>query len=156
MARSVVTIQDNELKVLCSRLNSMALKPSERKDLLGSIGVEMETQTKERFQTKTSPDGDDWAEIAQSTKNFYRKKYGSENPGKGTLWSLSSVPMIDTVTSEVSSWSVLVGATKVYAAVHQYGWSERNIPARPYLGLSSEDKADIIGIINTFLEGRSA
>ena len=64
--------------------------------------------------------------------------------------------MIDTVTSEVSSWSVLVGATKVYAAVHQYGWRERNIPARPYLGLSNDDKVDIIGIINTFLEGRSA
>ena len=134
----------------------MALKPSDRKQLLHDIGVEMEAQTKERFQTKTSPDGDDWAEIAQSTKNFYRKKFGSENPGKGTLWRLSSVPMIDTVTSEVSSWSVLVGATKVYAAVHQYGWKERNIIARPYLGLSNDDKTDIIGIINTFLEGRSA
>lgn len=156
MAGSVVTIQDDELKVLCSRLNNMALKPSDRKQLLHDIGVEMEAQTKERFQTKTSPDGDDWAEIAQSTKNFYRKKFGSENPGKGTLWRLSSVPMIDTVTSEVSSWSVLVGATKVYAAVHQYGWKERNIIARPYLGLSNDDKTDIIGIINTFLEGRSA
>ena len=156
MAGSVVTIQDDELKALSSRLKEMALKPSDRKQLLHDIGVEIETQTKERFETKTSPDGDDWAEIAQSTKKFYRKKYGSENPGKGTLWRLSSVPMIDTVTSEVSSWSVLVGATKVYAAVHQYGWRERNIPARPYLGLSNDDKVDIIGIINTFLEGRSA
>ena len=156
MAGSVVTIQDDELKALSSRLKEMALKPSDRKQLLHDIGVEMESQTKERFQTKTSPDGDDWAEIAQSTKNFYRKKYGSENPGKGTLWRLSSVPMIDTVTSEVSSWSVLVGAVKVYAAVHQYGWSERNIPARPYLGLSNDDKADIIGIINGFLDRRSA
>ncbi|WP_147613912.1 phage virion morphogenesis protein [Treponema pectinovorum] len=156
MAGSVVTIQDDELKVLCSRLNNMALKPSDRKKLLHSIGVEMESQTKERFETKTSPDGDDWAEIAQSTKKFYRKKYGSDNPGKGTLWRLSSVPLIDTVTSQAGSWSVLVGATKVYAAVHQYGWRERNIPARPYLGLSNDDKVDIIGIINTFLEGRSA
>lgn len=156
MSAGVVTIQDDELKALSSRLKEMALKPADRKQLLHDIGVEMEAQTKERFQTKTSPDGDDWSEIAQSTKDFYRKKYGSENPGKGTLWRLSSVPMIDTVTSEVSSWSVLVGATKVYAAVHQYGWRERNIPARPYLGLSNDDKVDIIGIINTFLEGRSA
>ena len=156
MAGSVVTIQDDELKVLSSRLKEMALKPSDRKQLLHDIGVEMEAQTKERFQTKTSPDGDDWAEIAQSTKNFYRKKFGSENPGKGTLWRLSSVPMIDTVTSEVSSWSVLVGAAKVYAAVHQYGWKERNIIARPYLGLSNDDKVDIIGIINGFLDRRSA
>ena len=156
MADAVVTIQDDELKALCSRLNNMALKPSDRKQLLHSIGVEMETQTKERFQTKTSPGGDDWAEIAQSTKKFYRKKYGSDNPGKGTLWRLSSVPLIDTVTSQAGSWSVLVGATKVYAAVHQYGWKERNIIARPYLGLSNNDKVDIIGIINGFLDRRSA
>lgn len=151
MAGSVVTIKDDELKVLCSRLNNMALKPSDKKELLHSIGVEMEFQTKERFQTKTTPDGDDWAEIAQATKDFYRKKYGSENPGKGTLWRLSSVPLIDTVTSEVSSWSVLVGATRVYAAVHQYGWSERNIPARPYLGLGAQDKSEILELISTFL-----
>lgn len=156
MSAGVVTIQDDELKALSSRLKEMALKPSDRKQLLHDIGVEMEAQTKERFETKTSPDGDDWAEIAQSTKDFYRKKYGSDNPGKGTLWRLSSVPLIDTVTSQAGSWSVLVGATKVYAAVHQYGWSERNIPARPYLGLSNDDKVDIIGIINTFLEGQSA
>lgn len=156
MADAVVTIQDDELKALCSRLNNMALKPSDRKQLLHSIGVEMETQTKERFQTKTSPGGDDWAEIAQSTKKFYRKKYGSDNPGKGTLWRLSSVPLIDTVTSETGSWSVLVGATKVYAAVHQYGWSEKNIPARPYLGLGSEDKSEILELINTFLAGHTS
>lgn len=154
MAGSVVTIQDDELKALCSRLNSMALKPSERKELLGSIGVEMETQTKERFATKETPAGDDWADIAESTKNYYQKKFGTKNPGNGTLWRQGS--LMDSITSEVNSWSVVVGATKVYATVHQYGWKERNIVARPYLGLSNEDKADIIGIINGFLDRRNA
>ena len=156
MSAGVVTIQDDELKALSSRLKDMALKPSDRKQLLHNIGVEMESQTKERFETKTSPNGDDWAEIAQPTKKFYRKKYGSDNPGKGTLWRLSSVPLIDTVTSEAGSWSVLVGATKVYAAVHQNGWSEKNIPARPYLGLGSEDKTEILELINTFLAGHTS
>ena len=63
---------------------------------------------------------------------------------------------MDSITHETDSWSVLVGATKVYAAVHQYGWKERNIIARPYLGLSNDDKVDIIGIINGFLDRRSA
>lgn len=154
MADAVVTIQDDELRALCSRLNGMALKPSERKELLGSIGVEMETQTKERFATKETPDGDDWADIAESTKNYYQKKFGTKNPGNGTLWRLGS--LMDTITHEVDSWSVTVGATKVYAAVHQYGWKKKNIIVRPYLGLSNDDKADIIGIINRFLDRRSA
>lgn len=154
MAGAVVTIQDDGLRALCSRLNSMALKPDERKDLLGRIGVEMEAQTKERFATKETPDGGSWADIAESTRSYYQKKFGTKNPGNGILWRQGG--LMDSMTSEVNAWSVLVGATKVYAAVHQYGWKERNIIARPYLGLSNDDKADIIGIINGFLDRRGA
>lgn len=63
---------------------------------------------------------------------------------------------MDSLTQEAGSWSVVVGATKAYAAVHQYGWKEKNIIARPYLGLSAENKVEIIEIINAFLERRSA
>ncbi len=154
MADAVVTIQDDELRALCSRLNQMQLKPAERKALLSSIGEEIITQTKDRFAEKKTPDGDDWADIAESTKNYYQKKFGTKNPGNGTLWRQGS--LMDSITQEAGSWSVVVGATKVYAAVHQYGWKERNIIARPYLGLSNDDRADIIGIINAFLERRSA
>ena len=63
---------------------------------------------------------------------------------------------MDSLTQEAGSWSVVVGATKVCAAVHQYGWKEKNIVARPYIGLSAENKFEIIEIINAFLERRSA
>lgn len=154
MADAVVTIQDDELKALCSRLNGMALKPAERKALLASIGEEIITQTKDRFAEKKTPDGDDWADIAESTKNYYQKKLGSKNPGNGILWRQGN--LMDSLTQEAGSWSVVVGATKAYAAVHQYGWKEKNIIARPYLGLSAENKVEIIEIINAFLERRSA
>lgn len=154
MADAVVTIQDDELKALCSRLNGMALKPAERKALLASIGEEIITQTKDKFAEKKTPDGDDWADIAESTKNYYQKKIGSKNPGNGILWRQGN--LMDSLTQEASSWSVVVGATKVYAAVHQYGWKEKNIIARPYIGLSAENKVEIIEIINAFLERRSA
>lgn len=154
MADAVVTIQDDELKALCSRLNGMALKPAERKALLASIGEEIITQTKDRFAEKKTLDGDDWADIAESTKNYYQKKFGSKNPGNGILWRQGN--LMDSLTQEAGSWSVVVGATKVYAAVHQYGWKEKNIIARPYIGLSAENKVEIIEIINAFLERRSA
>ena len=154
MADAVVTIQDDELKALCSRLNGMALKPAERKALLASIGEEIITQTKDRFAEKKTPDGDDWADIAESTKNYYQKKIGSRNPGNGILWRQGN--LMDSLTQEASSWSVVVGATKVYAAVHQYGWKEKNIIARLYIGLSAENKVEIIEIINAFLERRPA
>ena len=46
MSAGVVTIQDDELKALSSRLKDMALKTSDRKQLLHDIGVEMEAQDK--------------------------------------------------------------------------------------------------------------
>ena len=154
MAEAVVTIQDEELKALCSRLNGMALKPADRKQLLHDIGVEMEAQTQERFHTKTDPDGNDWKALAESTVNFYKKKFGSKNPFNGLLWRNSPVPLRDTVISEAGSLEVLVGATAVYSAVHQFGY--KGIPARPYLGLGADDRAEVIGIISRFLERRSA
>lgn len=147
---AVVTIQDDELRALCLQLNSMALTQSERKQLLGSIGEEMVTQTKDRFAEKKTPDGDDWVDIAQSTKDYYKRKFGAANPYNGILWRQGE--LMDSLTQQSDSWKVLVGATKVYAAVHQFGYMWKNIPSRPYIGLSTDDKAEIIGIINGFLE----
>lgn len=155
MADAVVTIQDDELKALCSRLNGMALSASDRHDLLNRIGVEMETQTQDRFAEKKTPDGDDWADIAESTRRYYEKYARKVHyPGNGLLWREGALK--DSITSEAHSWDVVVGATKIYAAVHQYGWKEKNITARPYVGLSAENKVEIIEIINAFLERRSA
>ncbi len=154
MAGAVVTIQDDELRALCSRLSKMALTPSERKSLLGSVGEEMITQTKNRFAEKKTPDGDDWADIAQSTKEYYKRKFGTSDPGNGILWRQGG--LMDSMTQEADSWKVLVGATKIYAAVHQFGYAQKGIPARPYVGLNADDKTEIIEIINGFLDKRNA
>jgi phage gpG-like protein len=65
-----------------------------------------------------------------------------------------------------------VGATKIYAAIHQWGGDivpknagalfvpgygrlkKVTIPARPYLGISSKNAADIVLITQRFLAGR--
>lgn len=51
-------------------------------------------------------------------------------------------------------WSVLVGADREYAGVHQWGYKPKNIPARPYLGLSSDDIADLTELAEIFLKRR--
>lgn len=149
MADAVVTIQDDELKALCSRLNGMALAASDRHDLLNRIGVEMVGQTKDRFQTKVTPDGDDWEKLADATEKYYLRKYGDANPFKGLLWRNSPVPLRDTIQSEAGTWDVLVGAASVYAAVHQFGY--KKIPPRPYLGLAGDDKEDVVKTIELFI-----
>jgi phage gpG-like protein len=41
--------------------------------------------------------------------------------------------------------------TEAYAATQQFGAEERNIEARPFLGLSTEDEIEVIEILNQFL-----
>jgi phage virion morphogenesis protein len=113
----------------------------------------MGEQTRERFETQKDPDGNTWKALAQKTLDYYeRRKKGSTSSrsilvGEGLLR--------DSLTSKVQggAWSVLVGATMEYAAVHQFGWPKKNIPPRPYLGVSPEDAKAIETAVAVFLEG---
>jgi len=160
-----------EVDAVRKMLANASLNAADRGRLLHDIGLELEESAKERFQIQKSPEGDSWKALAQKTRDYYfnlgEKKAGSRSilVGEGTLR--------DSVTSEVQggAWSVLVGAAMEYAAVHQFGaeitpksakalfvpgygmLKKVNIPARPYLGVSSDDAKAIEAAVASFLEG---
>jgi phage virion morphogenesis protein len=168
MAGAAVELDLKELESLARILNGVKLDSDDRTQLLHDIGVEMESQTQERFDTQKDPEGNAWKALAQKTRDYYMQN-GS---GGGSLLVQSGY-LRDSITSQVSdSWSVLVGATMIYAAIHQWGGEivpktaaalfvpgygklkKVNIPARPYLGVSSQDAADIAAIAQRFVAGR--
>lgn len=51
---------------------------------------------------------------------------------------------------QVRNDGIYYGSNMVYAAVHQWGWKEKNIPARPYLGMGEEEKQGIEDILEDF------
>ncbi|GHV76499.1 virion morphogenesis protein [Spirochaetia bacterium] len=164
-----VSFDLKEVSAVKKLLAKAPLDSMDRSRLLQSIGVEMEAQTQERFDTQKSPDGDSWKALAQKTTAYYASKglLGARSilVGEGTLR--------DSITSEVQggAWSTLVGATMEYAAVHQFGAEIKpksakalfvpgygklqkvNIPARPYIGVSSDDVKAIENVVTAFLEG---
>jgi phage virion morphogenesis protein len=163
-----VSFDLKEVDAVKRMLANASLNTADRGRLLQSIGVEMEAQTQERFDTQKSPDGDSWKALAQKTRNYYAGQGWAARSilvGEGTLR--------DSITSEVQggAWSVLVGATMEYAAVHQFGaeiapksaralfvpgygmLKKVNIPARPYLGVSPDDAKAIEDAVASFLEG---
>jgi phage virion morphogenesis protein len=147
---AAVSFDLRELDAVRNNVLSVAVLSAEKRgQLLKSIGVEMETQTQDRFDTKLDPSGNKWADIADATKKYYARKGWL---GKHSTLLLEG-DLRDSITSEVQggNWSVLVGAAKEYAAVHQFGWPAKNIPARPYLGVSTEDAKEIEGIVRGFL-----
>ena len=161
-----VSFDLKEVDSVRKMLAEAALDSNDRQRLLGSIGVEMETQTRERFDTQRSPEGDTWKALAQKTQEYYTSKgkgHRSLLVGEGTLR--------DNITSNVQEGasSVLVGATMEYAAVHQFGATitpktakalmvpgygmlgKVEIPARPYLGVSQNDAGVIVSLVSEFL-----
>jgi len=112
--------------------------------LLDAIGELVVGQIKERIDTdKRSPEGvawPAWSDVYAAT----RKGSQSLLLGEGNLQgSIAAVRRGD---------AVAVGSGSEYAAIHQFGGDTSRghppIPARPYLGLSPEDRRAIDELIS--------
>ncbi|MDJ0827763.1 MAG: phage virion morphogenesis protein [Rhodobacter sp.] len=106
-----------------------------------NIGALLESATQARIaDEKAGPDGAPWADWSEA----YAATRGSRHSllvGENIL--LGSVQNYSTGTT------ARVGSNMVYAAIHQFGGAEvgSNIPARPYLGLSGDDRAEIRDLV---------
>lgn len=124
--------------------------------VMNDLGELLTTSTKERFPTGTAPDGTKWASKSQTTLNRYGAKKSNRvdvRPLFGPTGLLSQQIFSETSATEVS-W----GSNLIYSAVMQFGagkgafgsmangspipWG--NIPARPFIGVSAKDEANII------------
>lgn len=149
MASASFTADTREIKRLAAALKGVEFEASDRRRLTKALGVELEDQTKGRFDVKESPEGDPWKAISDAHQEYLDSRF----PGHDAPLVVSG-GLRDSVESQTSEWAVLTGATKVYAAVHQFGWSEKNIPERPYLGIGPEDEEALTGIVEDFLDRR--
>ncbi|EFO33221.1 prophage MuSo2 protein [Roseibium sp. TrichSKD4] len=124
--------------------------------LLDPIGALVTSQVQRRIDTeKTSPDGDAWKDNSEGTETLVR-----------------SGALVDSIDHEVDGDAAVVGSSLVYAGIHQFGGTivpkdaealvfriggrtirakKVEIPARPYLGLSAANRAEIDGLVGTLL-----
>lgn len=116
--------------------------------LMQGIATILENSTRDRFRTKTAPDGAGWAALTDDTLE-------SKN-GRGSLM-VEYGDLMRSITSYASSVSATVGTDRPYAKYHQTGTknsdgSER-MEARPIFGLSADDRTDILDFVNEFTAG---
>lgn len=115
-----------------------------RDRLLDEIGATIETQTKVRIkEEKRSPEGVKWEEWS---KRYAKTRHGGHKllENEGNLY--------DDINHLVSGSEVEIGTDMVYGATHQFGDGERNIPARPYLGVSEDNEAELEDRVERFFE----
>lgn len=147
------------------------LGPAGMRGPLDEIGEHLAESTRQRFVTSTAPDGSRWAPNAEATylgllSSSHTRKDGRIN-ARGTAKVRSKKPLVDSgLLAEQISWQLLpdgsgvdVGTNRFAgdwdagAAVHQFGSLDGRIPARPFLGLSAEDEAATMRIIDRYLAG---
>ena len=122
-----------------------SIKPT----LLQKIGAELETTARDRIDSgdRLAPDGTDWPEWSESYLKTRRGQH-SLLLGEGNL--------MDSIQSSVDGRGfVEVGSNLIYAATHQFGDDARNIPARPFLGISSNDEGLVLEIIESVVKSHT-
>lgn len=146
---------------LIDRLENMS--DIDKAGMLNTIAEGLRTSTIERFNSEETPEGSRW-----------RSSIRAEKTGGKTL--TKSAALKTSIRAQADSSGAAVGTNLIYAATQQYG-DERtiraknsrylrfkigdrwvtapvvrvNIPARPFLGISSEDDEEIKSILEEAL-----
>ena len=123
--------------------------------LLAELGEYGLRSTRARFKTQTAPDGTAWAAL----QPWYQKE---KRRNKNRILTLDGYLRSRITWQFAGDRTVEIGSNLPYAAVHQFGATIKpraakvlmfrghvaksvTIPARPYLGLSDEDRSEIVG-----------
>ena len=111
------------------------------------VGMYVQKQTiKERFDREQSPDGTKWKALAPATVKHRMRRNKS-----GYMKILQDTGELRrSVTYEAGQSYVRIGSNLKYARTHQFG--RGNIPARPFLGITSNERNHIKGMFREYLK----
>jgi len=113
----------------------MAIAKAQRThELTDGIGEYLVSSTQQHFKDQEGPDGP------------WKPSQRAEREGGQTL--VDSARLKNSITYEASPQMVVIGVNAVYARIHQLGGQagrghKVTIPARPYIYITDEDRAEI-------------
>lgn len=114
------------------------------------IGEQLARSTKQRFEAGEDPEGHAWLPKSQATLDKYAR---SNDPVSSRPLHGPSLDLSRQIFHEASSDQALVGSARPYAAMMHFGGTKAefphlwgDIPARPFLGLSDQDRRDVVEI----------
>ncbi len=164
-----VIFDDSQVIDALDRLRAAGEDASPLMARLGQYGVD---STRRRFFTETAPDGSRWKDLNPAYAELKGPGYNILTRSGALMNSLNARPGRNEV-----SW----GSPMVYAAIHQFGGKivpknkpaltfllgnvgssglvpvflvrvkSVTIPARPYLGLDADDKAEIVALAMDYM-----
>ncbi len=149
-----------------SAFSRLAQAVSDTTPIMRAIGTGLVASTQDRMDQGVAPDGGAWAPLNPA--------YAATKRGPGILRERAMRGGLQgSITYRARNDQVAVGSNKIYAAIHQLGGVIRpkgsgrlvfrlgnrivharsvTIPARPYLGISSDDRDMIADVLTGALD----
>ena len=147
--------------------NAIEALANQKKELLETIGDILVSSTVQRFRDGKGPDGATWEPsgraweqgLAVQAREATKKRKairGRKETGKFGKTLVDTGLLRNSITHAVALDGVYVGSNLKYARIHQMGGKTGKghsvtMPARPYLGISEEDKKEVQEAIQDFL-----
>ncbi len=132
-----ITYDDKEVK---ARLKRLAQVAGDISPALTEIGEHLIRSHRQRFADGVDPEGKQWEPLAEST--LARKKKNADKV------LIEHGDLMGSLHYNNSGNELEFGTNLIYGATHQFGSEDGAIPARPFLGISSDDEAEILHIID--------
>lgn len=146
MAGSYVSVDVIGAGQVTKALNDVIKQGANLESAFRDIGEHLIESTQQRMRDEVSPDGTPFAPLKQSTLD--RKAANNQ-----VLKILRADGYLaDTLNYQVGKNQLQFGSPQEYAASHQFGRDSANIPARPFLGISSDDETEILAILRGHLK----
>lgn len=139
-AQQVIDIQVNDTQIQAD-LQRLAAKLGDLRPFFADVGETLLNSTRARFRSQTAPDGAPWQALSPAYAARKRRNQGQILTLYGHLRG--------TLVQRADRDSLRIGTPLIYGATHQFG--RGRIPARPFLGLSAEDRSDLLVALNAYL-----
>lgn len=107
--------------------------------VFNDIGEYLLISHRDRWGQGASPDGEPWEPLSARYRVRKRKN-------KDRILVLEG-DLRDTLRYQADAARLAFGTDRIQGATHQFGDPDRNIPARPFLGLSEADGAEVRAIV---------
>ena len=133
-------------RLLATALRASRVVVEHSEDLNAIAAAIAENAAKQRIsEDKRDPDGNPW--------ELWKTSGQDRRPGHTILHMDGHLR--DSIAGRATAQEAVVGSNLIYAAIHQLGGDTSKghpaIPARPYLGLSTDDRGELTTALTDYL-----
>lgn len=141
-----------ESSLMTQVLGDLLDKFDDLSEPMNDIAAILESATEGAFEAEADPvSGAPWPSLSDNYLKANPKRVG------GKMLQASAGGLAASISADSGDFWASIGSNKIYAAIQHFGGTDdmpagpAGIPARPYLGVSSDDEQSILGLLGDYL-----